>query len=216
MKKYTNLLFDLDGTIIDSQEGIINSARYALKHFGIEDETDEELYKFIGPPLYDSFRERYGFDEEKTEEAVKEFRVYYQEKGVYESSLYEGITEMLKELKEAGKKIVLATSKAEPYAIQILKDNNIYQYFDFICGSTMDDSRSKKADIINYILEQNDFEPEDTVMIGDKKHDVIGAKQTNLDSVGVLYGFGDYEELSNAGATYIVKDVKELRNELMN
>lgn len=215
MKNYKNLLFDLDGTLIDSQEGIINAAKYALEHFGILNQPIEKLYKFIGPPLKETFEVLYGFNERDSEEAVRIFRGYYKEKGVYENVLYDGISEMLEELSKAGKNIILATSKAEIYAKQILEDKEINKYFSFVCGSTIDNSRAKKAEVIQHILEKKKLYLGDTVMIGDKSHDVIGAKETNLDSIGVLYGYGTYDELQKAGATYIVRNIAELQSQLI-
>lgn len=215
MKNYKNLLFDLDGTLIESKEGITNSVRYALKHFGIQVERTEDLYKFIGPPLRESFSQYYGFNEEDTEIAVTKYMEYFREKGVFQNTLYDGIPEMLRELVSAEKNLIIATSKGEIYAKQILENLGISKYFTDVCGSTLDGSRSKKAQVIQHILSTNNLSTKETVMIGDKSHDVIGARETHLDSIGVLYGYGDYDELQKAGATYIVRNIAELQSQLL-
>lgn len=214
MKNYQNILFDLDGTLIDSKDGIVNSVKYALSHFSITAVKDEELYKFIGPPLRESFSKYYGFNEKDTELAVVKYREYFSKEGVFQNTLYKGIPELLEKLINEKKNLIIATSKAEIYAKQILENLKINKYFSFICGSTLDDSRSKKAQIIQYILKTNDLLSENCVMIGDKSHDILGAKESNMDSVGVLYGYGSYEELKEANATYIIKTVKELQHHL--
>lgn len=215
MKDYKNILFDLDGTLIDPKEGITNSVKYALEYFGIYVEKKEDLYKFIGPPLRESFSQYYGFNESDTEMAVKKYREYFKEKGVFQNTLYKGVLELLNDLVNANKKLIIATSKAEVFAKQILDNFNISKYFSFICGSTLDGSRSKKGQVIQYILSKNKLTCKNSIMIGDKSHDIIGANENNLDSMGVLYGYGDYNELKNAGANYIVENIFELRNQLL-
>ncbi len=215
MKNYKNILFDLDGTLINPVEGITNSVKYALKYFGIQVSKTEDLYKFIGPPLRESFSQYYGFDEKDTEMAVTKYREFFKEKGVFQNILYNGIPEFLKELVIAKKNLIVATSKAEIYAKQILKNLGISDYFSYICGSTLDGSRSKKGQIIQHILATNNLSAQDSIMIGDKSHDIIGAKETGIDSIGVLYGYGSFEELQKAGATYIVKTIPELQSQLL-
>lgn len=214
MRDYKNILFDLDGTLIDSKEGIVNSVKYALSHFGISSQKEEDLYKFIGPPLRESFSQYYNFNEENIELAVLKYREYFREKGVFQNVLYNGIQELLKGLVKSNKNLIIATSKAEIYAKQILQNLGISEYFSFVCGSTLDGSLSKKTDIIQHILQSNHLHNNACVMVGDKSHDIIGAKQSNIDSIGVLYGYGTYKELEEAGATYIVKNVKELQRRL--
>lgn len=214
MKSYQNILFDLDGTLIDSKEGIINSVKYALSHFFITVEKEEELYKFIGPPLRESFSKYYSFNENYTELAVEKYREYFSKEGVFQNTLYNGIPELLESLINSKKNLIIATSKAEIYAKQILQNLGISKYFSFVCGSTLDGSRSKKAQIIQYILKTNNLLCDNCVMIGDKSYDILGARESNMDSIGVLYGYGSYEELKEANATYIIKDVKELQLKL--
>ncbi|MBQ3145140.1 MAG: HAD family hydrolase [Clostridia bacterium] len=215
MKNYKNILFDLDGTLINPKEGITNSVKYALEYFGIKVKTTEELYKFIGPPLRESFSQYYRFNEKDTEMAITKYREYFKEKGVFQNVLYKGVPELLNKLVSENKNLIIATSKAEVFAKQILDNLDISKYFSFICGSTLDGTRSKKGEVIQYILSSTNLNPEDSVMIGDKSHDIIGAKQTKLDSIGVLYGYGNYTELQNAGATYIVKNITELQAQLL-
>lgn len=213
---YNNILFDLDGTLTDPGIGITNSVAYALKKFGIQVENRESLYKFIGPPLIDSFREFYGFDEEKANIGVKFYREYFSDKGIFENTVYDGIESLLKALKAANKKIILATSKPEIFAERILKHFGLEIYFDTIAGSTLDTERNTKSAVISYALElSNISDMSDTVMIGDRKHDIIGAKANNLKSIGVLYGYGDFDELSKSHADYIVASVGELKEFLL-
>ena len=172
----------------------------------------EELYKFIGPPLMESYQKYYGFSEEKSVEALGVYREYYSEKGVYENKLYPGIRELLESLQKAERKIVLATSKPEYYAKIILKHFELDPYFTFIGGSDMaEQERSGKADVIRYDLEACGIKDlSQVVMVGDRKHDIQGAKKVGLDSIGVLYGYGDREELETAGADYIADKMENL------
>ena len=208
---YKTVLFDLDGTLTDPGEGITNSVAYALKKWGIEVEDRTTLYKFIGPPLLDSFARYYGFDSDKSMQALKFYREYFTDKGIFENELYEGVEEMLSALKIAGKTIGLATSKPEEFAVRILKHFHIDKYFDFVAGASMDETRNTKDAVIEYALknyEINDIA--ETVMVGDREHDVLGAKQFGIDTIGVLFGYGDYEELVNAGAAYIAAMVEDI------
>lgn len=211
MKEYHTYFFDLDGTITDSSLGITNSVMYALKKFGIVEEDRAKLYKFIGPPLVVSFREYYGFSEEKAWEAVTYYREYYQEKGIFENRVYDGFEEMLKTLKAAGKRLVVATSKPEPYAKKIIEHFGLSSYFDYVAGMELDGGRGMKAEVIRYALGVCGIEDKSKVlMVGDREHDVIGAREAGIDCLGVLYGFGDREELEQAGADYIVRTVMDI------
>ena len=208
---YNVILFDLDGTLTDPGLGITNSVAYALKKRNINVTDRTSLYKFIGPPLQDSFSQFYGFSQDECMAAIEDYREYFRDKGIYENELYEGIEELLKELKDAEKKIILATSKPEEFAIRILKYFHIDKYFDFIAGATMDGTRSIKADVIRFALEQFGItDLSTTVMIGDRKYDILGAAQVGIDSIGVLYGYGDYQELKGADATYIAERVTDI------
>lgn len=216
MKKYDVILFDLDGTLTDSSPGIINSIVYALKKYNISVENTDDLRKFLGPPLHESFRDFYGFDDEKSMEAVGFYREYFSTKGLLENEVYSGIREMLEDLKENGKRLILATSKPQPFTDRIMEHFDLAKYFEFIAGSNMDGTRSKKAEVIAYALEScGIMGKSNVVMVGDREHDIIGATTVGIDSIGVEYGYGDYDELSDAGATYIVKTVEELKELLI-
>ena len=186
-KMYDICFFDLDGTIIDSSPGITNSVMYALEKFGIEETEREKLYKFIGPPLTDSFARFYGFDDEKSGKAV-----------------YPGFEKSLKALKAAGKRLFVATSKPEVYARRIIEHFDLDQYFEYVAGMELDGGRGSKAEVIGYLIDTCRMQDKKRIlMIGDREHDVLGAKQEGLDCMGVLYGFGNREELEKAGAVYV-------------
>ena len=211
MKTYDYILFDLDGTLTDPGVGITNSVMYALKKFNIDVPDRTALYKFIGPPLKGSFKEFYNFTDDQGELAVSYYREYFRKQGMLENSVYDGIPELLNHLKEKGKKLIVATSKPEAFTLEILRHFRLYDYFDFIAGATMDDTRNKKADIIRYALESCHItDKSSAVMIGDRKHDMIGAKENGLDSIGVLFGYGDRQELADAGATFIAASAAEI------
>jgi len=210
------ILFDLDGTLTDPAEGITKSVQYALKQFGIEEDDLEKLLPFIGPPLKESFMEFYGFSEEKALEAVDRYREYFGPKGIFENEVYKGIPELLEELTEAGRTLILATSKPVVFAEQILEHFDLRQYFEFIGGSDIEQTRAKKSEILQYILEECQLvDLTELVMVGDRKHDIIGAKQFGIDTVGVLYGYGSEEELTEAGADVLVDSVRKLREYLL-
>ncbi len=203
-------LFDLDGTISDPRIGITKSVQYSLRGFGIEAELNE-LIRFIGPPIRDSYKMFFGFNDAEAELAVAKFREYFTEKGLYENELYQGMDTLLKRQKERGKKLILATSKATIYAKKILDYFNIFTYFDFISGCELDGTRSKKSEVIQYVFDNTpDLTLGNSIMIGDKEHDILGAKAVGIKSIGVLYGFGDVVEHEKAGADYIVQSVEEL------
>ena len=214
---FTHIFFDLDGTLTDPAQGITNSFIHALKYFGREIPSYEELCKLIGPPLPYSFETILGFPKENVMEAVAKYREYFATKGLYENSVYPGIPELLQTLKEKGKYLVVATSKPEEYSIKIIDHFGLSKYFDFVCGSLMDESRSKKSEVISYALQRcglSESDKERVLMIGDRFHDIEGAKQNGLKSCGVLFGYGSREELVEAGADYIVEDVNELLKQL--
>ena len=208
---YQTILFDLDGTLTDPGLGITNSVMHALRKWGIEVTDRESLYRFIGPPLQDSFMQYYGFSAEDAEKSVAYYREYFREKGLYENEVYPGVEKLLADLKAAGKTLAVATSKPEEFATRILKHFQLDGWFDVIAGATMDSSRSKKADVIAYCLDRlgvNDLAQ--VVMVGDREHDIIGAKKVGVDSIGVLVGYGSREELEAAGATYIAQTIPDV------
>ena len=209
------LLFDLDGTLTDPFEGIINSARYALDKMRIEAPPAEELKWLIGPPLKDSIVEL-GIPKERVKEAVEAYREYFEPKGLYENSVYDGIKELLRDLKDKGFILALATSKPDIYAEQILAHFGLREYFSFIGGAEMDGSRTYKHEVIEHVIGSLKItDRENILMLGDRKHDIEGAKKAGVKSAGVLWGYGDRQELEEAGADYIVGDISELR-ELFN
>ena len=208
---YDYIFFDLDGTLTDPGLGITNSAAYALKKWNIEVKSRESLYRFIGPPLVDSFQQYYGFTPEDALKAVDDYREYFRDKGLFENEVYEGVEALLKELKARGKKLAVATSKPEVFAVRILKHFGLDKYFEVIAGATMDSSRSKKADVIAWAIEcLGDVDLSRSVMIGDRDHDVLGARQIGMDSIGVLFGYGDRAEHEKAGATWIAETVPDI------
>lgn len=213
MKDY--LLFDLDGTLTDPEEGITKAVQLALAHFGIQVEDRTQLRPFIGPPLWDQFTE-WGLTGEQANEAVSVFREYYLEKGVYENKEYAGIREMLGALKGAGYRLYVATSKPEGMAKIVTDYFGLTELFDRVAGASTDQERVRKADVIRYLLEAEGItDLSAAVMIGDRKHDVLGAKEVGMDSIGVLYGYGDRDELETAGAGYIAATVEELEEFLL-
>ena len=209
------VFFDLDGTLTDPGEGITNSAAYALRRFGLDVATREELYSFIGPPLDFSFHELWGLSQEDAVLAVKYYRDYYAVHGIFENTLFDGIEDLLAALRKRGKKIVLATSKPEYYARLILEHFGIDKYFDAICGGSMDEKRNKKDEVIAYALKESKTDASDAVMVGDRRYDIEGAKANKMISIGVLFGYGDRAELEGAGADTIAADVKELEKILL-
>ncbi len=216
MKSYENIIFDLDGTLSDPGLGITNSIIYALKKFGIESERTS-LYKFIGPPLRESFSLYYGFDQNQAEQAVVYYREYFSEKGIYENELYSGIADLLAELKHRGRKLYVATSKPHQYAIRILEHFKIGVFFEFVSGSNMDGSMSAKSDLIAQIIPLIDrHNPVDTIMIGDRIYDIEGAKHHSIDSAAVLYGYGLRSELEGSEPTYIVETPENLAKLLLD
>ncbi len=211
MRSYDTFLFDLDGTITDSAPGITNSVVYALKKYGVEETDYDKLCKFIGPPLVDSFQEYYGFSREKALEAVEYYREYYRDKGIYENSVYDGFEEVAKTLKEHGKRLAVATSKPEPFAKRIIEHFGLALYFDCVAGMELDGRRGTKAEVIRYAMDLVRVKDKRGVlMVGDRRHDVMGARSTGIDCLGVLYGFGTREELAQAGADYIAETVEEI------
>ena len=210
---YTHIFFDLDGTLTDPAQGITNSFIHALKFYGLPVPSYQELCKLIGPPLPYSFEVTFGFDHDKAMEAVGKYREYFSTKGLYENKVYEGIPELLQSLKEKGKHLLVATSKPEEYSIRILEHFNLAQYFDYICGSLMDESRSKKSEVIAYALEccrLGEGDKDKALMVGDRFHDIEGAKANGIKSCGVLFGYGSRQELEEAGADYIAEDIQAL------
>lgn len=213
---YKYILFDLDGTLTDPKVCITKSVHYALAKYDIKDVELCELEKFIGPPLKDSFVEFYSFEEQAAIQAIEYYREYFKDKGIFENKVYNGICDLLGDLKNRDLLIGIATSKPTVFAKKIIEYFDMTQYFDIIVGSNLDGTRVRKADVIKYAIDELSLNKlEDVIMIGDRKHDVIGAQENNIDSIGVLYGYGTKEELEAAKPTYIVNSVSELHKLLV-
>lgn len=210
---YQYVLFDLDGTLTDPGAGITNSVAYALNKYGIQAKDRTQLYKFIGPPLQDSFEMYYGFSKEDARKAVGYYREYYHDKGIYENKLYEGMARMLCRLYDSGKTLLVATSKPQEFAVRILEYFDIRKYFAYVAGSNMDGTRVKKDEVIAYALDAGGISDQSaSVMAGDREYDILGAKTAGIDSIGVLFGYGSRKELETAGATYIAENVEDVGN----
>ncbi len=211
LKSCRYILFDLDGTIIDSEPGIFNSIKYALNSMGTDVDQESSLRAFIGPPIKESFVNVLGFTEEKAEEAIAKYREYYSKKGIFECSLYDGMAELIKKLQNKDYKIILATSKPEVFAKQILEHFDLVQHFSLVSGCGLDGTRSSKSEVIeSALISMKVNNLSEAVIIGDRKYDIIGAKETGIKSIGVLYGYGNLQELREAGADYIAENVKDL------
>lgn len=205
MENFEHILFDFDGTLFDSSKGVFKSFAHVAEHYGVK--AGEELFAtMIGPPLYESFNRCFHIPQEKIHEAIDVYREYYTQGGLYECTVYDGIPELIQELRRAGKKVYVATSKPEVYARKIIEHKGMTQLFDFIGGSDEEEKvRVNKIDVINYVLETNGLEDkkESVLMIGDRFYDVEGAHQAGIKCMGILWGFGSHEEFIKCGADYI-------------
>lgn len=210
MDKYLNVLFDLDGTLTDPKVGITKSVQYALSKFNIWEPDLDRLQFFIGPPLQNTFIESYSFTQDEAWEAVGYYREYFKEHGIYENEIYPGIPQLLNLLLSQGRSLFVATSKPRVFAQDILSHFQLDSYFTYVCGSELDGSLSDKTEIIQYIIDHYQLNPENSIMIGDRKHDLIGASHNHMHSIGVGFGYGTAEELKTANATYQVQTVQEL------
>lgn len=207
--RYDTVLFDLDGTLTDPSMGITNSIMHALSKRGISVADRTSLYKFIGPPLLDSFEKYCGFSPEESKVALMDYREYFSTKGLFENTLLDGCEDTLKALKEAGCRVLLCTSKPEPYARRILDHFNLLGYFDGVFGATMDEKLSRKDEIMAIALKSLPVGCT-PVMVGDRHHDIEGANTNGIPSIGVLCGFGDRQELEKAGATFVAIGLKDI------
>ena len=204
MTGYTTLLFDLDGTLTDSTEGILKCLVNAIEQMGFE--VPEDTNKFLGPPIRQSFAEFCGMNEEQIDQAVKIFRERYSTVGLFENRVYDGIPEMLERLKSGGKRLMVATSKPQVYAVRIFDRFGLTQFFEFVGGAELDGSRDYKDEVIEYVLAQTGITDRSKVlMIGDRRQDVLGAHKTGIKCMGILWGYGSIEELTEAGADFIAE-----------
>lgn len=215
--KYTTILFDLDGTLTDPAEGLTNSLRFAMEAMGMEPWSRQALLCFIGPPILDMCRDLLHMSPEDSQEFLRQFRVYFEDRGWQENLLFDGVADLLSALQSAGATLVVATSKPEDFALRILEHFGVAKYFTVIAGSTMDETRTKKGEVIAYALAQlPQADLSKTVMIGDRKHDIIGGQEHSLDTIGILVGYGDRPELEAAGATTIVETMADLKAYLLS
>ncbi len=211
MKKYKLIIFDLDGTLTDSAEGIINSVQYALTKSGIVEENRYKLRAFIGPPLADSFQKFYALSSSQAWQAVQYYREYFAINGMFENKVYAGIPSLLKRLQRHGRLMAVATSKPGVYAEQILDHFNLLRFFNLVAGSNLDGSMTDKAQLIAIVLDNFKYLPSDEIiMVGDRKHDVEGAQANGIDVAAVAYGYASREELLYSQPSCIVETVSEL------
>lgn len=212
---FETILFDLDGTISDSGYGITRCVQHALSHFGIHEEL-ESLTCFVGPPLTDMFMEKYGMDITTAHRATELFRQRYVEKGIFENRAYDGIDELVRDLGAAGRRLALATSKPEVFAVKIMEDYGFADCFEVMVGSELDGSRVEKGEVISEALHRLRLTEKDSaVMVGDTRYDILGAKSHGLKSIGVGYGYGGLGELEQAGADLLAATVCDLRRLLL-
>lgn len=209
--RYKNILFDLDGTIVKSERGIFNSIRHALKDYNMENISDEELLPFIGPPLVDSFEKELGFKGDSIMEVVNKYRVHYSKIGLFENDLYQGIVELLHSL-EKDCRLFVVTTKPQPFAEKILAHYNLDKVFEKIYGPTFDGKFNDKRELLEHALLDSHIEASESLMIGDRFYDIEAAVANDVDALGVLYGYGDKEELMESGAITVVSTPKEIKN----
>ncbi len=207
---YKNILFDLHGTLTDPGLGITNSIRYALQKQNRPIPDRSVLETFIGPPLIGAFMEHCNVSRAEAESLLLDYREYFKEKGMFENKVYPDIPEMLETLKKSGCHLYVATSKPEPFAKQILEHFDLAKYFAFIGGSTLSETRTHKEEVIDYVLKENNLQPQDCLMVGDRFYDIEGARKCGLKVAAVLFGYGDREELQSAD--YLIQLPMELTN----
>ena len=211
---YQTVLFDLDGTLTDPKEGITKSVQYALEKMGIVEPDLEVLIPFIGPPLLETFQLQYNFSEQEAHQAIAYYRERFSVIGLYENAVFAGVENMLQQLTARGIQLAVATSKPTVFAQKILDHFELSHYFDVIVGSHLDGRRTLKAEVITDALKHFE-EVGNAIMIGDRKHDLIGAKANSIPSIGVTFGYGSLEELTAAEATFIAYSIDELTKLLL-
>lgn len=209
MNNFEYFLFDLDGTLTDPKEGITRCFEYALNSFGITVGSLDELLPVIGPPLVESFKSFYNFDDDKAAAAVEKYRERFTDVGIFENSILPHVSEVLSELKKRGKTVALATSKPRVFAERILNRYDISKYFDIVVGSEFDGTLNEKADVIAEVIRRiGDNDKSKYLMVGDRKYDIIGAKQNGVKAMGVRCGYAMKGELEEANADFIADDVR--------
>ncbi len=207
---FTTILFDLDGTLTDPYLGITNSIMYALEKLGREIPPREQLLSFIGPPLYDEFRRKFGMDDAEAREAVRLYREYYPQKGLYENAVIDGAEQLLAVLKLRGKRVSLATTKPEPYAREILRYFGLLHYFDFVGAAQLDGSISTKSEVLRHVMKSMNVTAEECVLVGDRMHDIDGAHLVGMKCIGFLAGYGSREELIEHGADHLADTLPDV------
>lgn len=213
---FNAILFDLDGTLTDPKVGILNSVKFALHKFDIAVDDESSLLEFIGSPLVKSFMDIFSLSETEAKEAVQYYREYFSEKGKFENDLYIGISELLEKLSANGSLLAVATSKPTPFAEEILNHFDLLKFFKIVAGSDLNDPHPDKKNIIAEAIERSKCDSANTVMVGDRKHDIIGARENSVKSIGVLYGYGTLDELQQENPDFIAKDIKDLQDILLN
>lgn len=212
---YKTILFDVDGTLCDPGKSMVECAKYALSKFNIHETDEANLRRLIGPPLEHAFMDYYGFDETKANQAVTYFRDMMQSEGIQLYEAYPGIPELLDELHESGKQLAVVTSKIDHIAKEALAKTGLIQYFDFV-SAQQPKIVVKKEDVLANALSKLDIvDTSAVVMVGDRRHDVEAANAHNIDSIGVLWGYGDQNELEEEGATHTATDAAELKKLLL-
>jgi len=209
--KIQNILFDLDGTLTDPKEGIVNSILYALDKLDIQENHINELDTFIGPPLRGSFKERYNLSDNLADKAVTFYREYFAEKGLYENQVYTGVVEFLEFLVSQKYQLFLATSKPTVFSDKILRHFNLHKYFTGIVGSNLDNTRTDKSEVIAYVISTYNLQPKNSIMVGDRKLDIIGAKNSSMRSIAVTWGYGSLEEITQHKPDFIVNSYNEMK-----
>lgn len=219
-RKYENILFDFDGTLVDTGPGIMNAAGYSLKTYGIDEKNPDNLRRFVGPPLAEAFAEHYGFSPERSVEAVLRFRDYYLDKGNKECELYPGVTEMLSNLRSDGRRLIVATGKPEDLALMIAARFDIIDYFEIVRGAYVDDEgehRTGKQEIIESIFDELHItDLSSCIMVGDRANDIMGAHSSGIKAIGALWGYGSEKELCGAGADYTAAAPQQISDMIIN
>lgn len=212
------VLFDLDGTLTDSALGMIEGFRLVFDHFGVEQPDEAEIRSNLGPPLAVTWREHYGFTDEQIAEALGVYRDYYHDQGMFVNEVFPGIPDLLTELSASGFTLATSTSKPEYSATRILQHFGLDEHFTFIGAATLDGSRDAKALVIGHTLAnlEANAQSHSIVMVGDRSHDVHGAREHGIDTIGVLWGYGSAEELDEAGAVALAQDAGQLRGHLLD
>lgn len=209
------VLFDWDGTVADTGPGIFNSVRYAARHFGLPEKTDEDLQFFIGPPLYVGFEHVYGVSPEESNELTDTYRVYYRKTGIFECNIYDGVRDLLTDLRHAGIRTAVVSSKPKEFLDRLVDHFDLTGSFDAVVGPEMHNHNANKTRMVNQALEELGLPPENVAMVGDRHYDMKGAKGAGVTAVGILYGYGEEEELKAAGADIICSTVKDLSDRLL-